>query len=265
MADNIVCSLLTMPWPVVVTDPAAPADGAPVRFGDLTGIALNDEGVGGVGATETMVDFGMYVATHPVTDIAAGITAGDRLYYVDAGDRLENNSAGYFYGFALGTVGVGATTNIRVLHVPSPGSGAVGAGAIAAANIANAILNGVKVAVAANANTTGALGVLHRIDIADAATGDVDVVLDHKTRVIDAWCVKTGGAGGAANTIQVKNGANALTDAMSINIADQAIARAGSIDDAQHEIAAGGTLRVTRTKAGGNAACTVYVLGLRVA
>jgi hypothetical protein len=104
-----------------------------------------------------------------------------------------------------------------------------------------------------------------RIDIADAATGDVDVTVTNKIRVIDVHVVKTTGAGGAANTIQVKNGASAITDAISINISDNVVARAGSIDDAQHEIAAAGTLRVTRTKAGGNAACTVYVLALRVA
>ena len=127
------------------------------------------------------------------------------------------------------------------------------------------VVNPVNVPNVADANVIGGIPVLHRIDIADAATGDVDVVLTHKTRVVDAWVVKTAGAGGAANTVQVKNGASAISDAMSINIADQAVARAAAIDDAQHEIAAGGTLRVTRTKAGGNAACIVYVLGIRVA
>jgi hypothetical protein len=44
------------------------------------------------------------------------------------------------------------------------------------------------------------------------------------------------------------------------------VKRASTIDDASATIAAGGVLRVTRTKvAAANVACTVYVLGLRVA
>lgn len=127
------------------------------------------------------------------------------------------------------------------------------------------LVDGANLKNVANANPVGGVPVVHRIDVPDGATGDIDVVLTHKTRVIDAHVVKTVANGGAVNTVQVKNGANPITDAMSININDQAIARAASIDDAQHEIAAGGTLRVTRTKAGGNAACIVYVRGIRVA
>lgn len=126
-------------------------------------------------------------------------------------------------------------------------------------------LTGRAVANAANANAIGAIPVLHRIDVPAGATGDVDTVLTHKTRVCEAWLVKTTGAGGGAGTIQVKNGATAITDAMSINIADTTIARALTIDDAAHEIAAAGTLRITRTRsASTNEACTVYVLGARV-
>jgi len=142
MADNIVTQLYPAPWPVVVTDPAAPNSGDPVRFGVLTGIALNDEGLGGLGATETMVDFGIYIADHPVNDhVGGGIAVGASLFYVDAADRLENDSAGYFYGFALEIVGAGATTTIKVMHVPSPGAGTLGAGTIATANLAAGIIS----------------------------------------------------------------------------------------------------------------------------
>ena len=114
----------------------------------------------------------------------------------------------------------------------------------------------------ANANTQGGIPVMHRIDIGDAS-GDTDVVLDHKTRVTDVHIVKTV-AGGASDTVTVKNGATAITDALDLNVADKVIVRAGTIDDAQHEIAAGGTLRVTAVKST-NPACIVYVHGLRVA
>ena len=52
--------------PVVVTDPAVPASGDPVRYGNMTGTAVLNEGEGGVAlATQTMVDFGVAVYDHP--------------------------------------------------------------------------------------------------------------------------------------------------------------------------------------------------------
>lgn len=73
----------------------------------------------------------------------------------------------------------------------------------------------------ADANVIGGIPVLHRVAVADGATADVDVVLTHKTLVTDVWLVKTGGAGGANDTITVKNGANVITDAMDIKRAPQ--------------------------------------------
>jgi hypothetical protein len=128
---------------------------------------------------------------------------------------------------------------------------------------------GANVAVVADDNLVGGLPVLHRLSIADGVTGDIDYVLTHKTRVVDVWLVKTGGAGHATeDTIMAKNGATAITDAIAVGNADKAIKRAGTIDDASWEVAAGGTLRITRTKGAGggnNVECTVFVLGVRVA
>jgi hypothetical protein len=127
-------------------------------------------------------------------------------------------------------------------------------------------LNGAGLATVADVNAIGGVPVLHRIDVPAGATGNVDVTLTHKTRITDVWLVKRSAAGGGAGTIQVKNGTNAVTDAMSINVADQTVVRPVTIDDAQHEIAAGGTLRVARTRtASTDEACVVYVLGVRVA
>jgi hypothetical protein len=129
-----------------------------------------------------------------------------------------------------------------------------------------ASLSGTQVAVNAAANVIGSVPVIHRIAVPAGTTGDVDVTLTHKTLVIDAWLYKTTAAGGGAGTITVKNAANAITDAMSININDQAIARATTINDANNEIAAGGTLRITRTRtASTDETCVVFVKGLRVA
>lgn len=139
MADNIIVSLNRMTWPVVVTDPAAPNSGDPVRFGSMTGIAMLDEGDGGVGATVTVVDFGMYVADHPVTDVVGGgIAVGATVYYDDGADRLENDTTGTPYGVALEAVGGGATTTIQVLHCPHP---ALGAGTVATASLAAGVLS----------------------------------------------------------------------------------------------------------------------------
>jgi hypothetical protein len=117
--------------------------------------------------------------------------------------------------------------------------------------------------VADNATTPGAL-VAHVVAVPDGATGDVDVVVAEKVEVLDVTVVKTASAGGASDTVQVKNAADAISNAISINIADQTTARAGTINDATSVINAGGTLRVTRTKASGaNAACRVIVHCLR--
>lgn len=133
----------------------------------------------------------------------------------------------------------------------------------ALANVIADSVAGADVAVVADANTQGGIPVLHRIAIADGS-GDTDVVLAEKTRVIDAWAVKTAANGGAGDTVQVKNGANAITDALDLNVSDGVVVRAGSIDDAQHEIAATGTLKVTAANATDNT-CIVYVLGVKVA
>lgn len=115
-------------------------------------------------------------------------------------------------------------------------------------------------------NTSGKLPVMHRADFADGASSNVDIVLTHATRVVDVMVIKTDGAGGAGDTIQIQTagGANNVSDAIDINIADQTTARAGTIDDAFQDFAAAATLRVARVKASGaNAAAEVYVIGFR--
>ena len=129
----------------------------------------------------------------------------------------------------------------------------------------DAVLVGTELAVVANANVIGGIPVIHRILIADGAA-DTDVVLTHKTRVIDVWAVKTAAAGAAGDNITIKNVGNAITDAIDIGTpaADKVLVRAGTIDDANHEVAAGAILRVTAAHNTNNA-CIVYVLGIRVA
>lgn len=97
------------------------------------------------------------------------------------------------------------------------------------------------------ASATRAIPFLIAIPISAGAAGNSDWTADVKIRVLDAWALHTGGAGEANDTVQLFNGANAISDAMAWNGADTAVVRAGTIDDAYHEVAKGGTLRVTTT------------------
>lgn len=110
---------------VICTQPATPASGDPVLFGDLPGIAMTDVGKGGNAPTKTSVQF-EGVGEFPVKGInGAGNSAvapGDVIYYV-AGDSppLSKKATGVRFGVAMGKpdqtgnlVGSSATATIRV-------------------------------------------------------------------------------------------------------------------------------------------------------
>ena len=90
-------------------------------------------------------------------------------------------------------------------------------------------------------------------------TADFDTVITEKFEVLDVICRKDGA--GAGNTITVKNGATAITDAI-VFATDKAQTKAGTIDTASNVIAAGGTLRVTATRAAGTVVGLVTVIGI---
>src|SRR5512139_207525 len=92
------------------------------------------------------------------------------------------------------------------------------------------------------------------------ATGDIDIVVDGKFEVTDVTVGKIGN--GAGNTIQIKNGATAISDVIAAAV-DKAVTRAGTIDRTTNNnvVAAGGTLRCTATKSAGSMACEVEVHG----
>ena len=124
-------------------------------------------------------------------------------------------------------------------------------------------------AVSAGALTAAAIGipVTVMLDVADGATADLDFTgMPYKMRVLDVVVVKITGDGGAGDTITVSNGADPITDAMSINVLLKAVVRNATLDRTFWDIAAAGTLRVVRTKASGaNVACIVAVTLVRVA
>lgn len=126
------------------------------------------------------------------------------------------------------------------------------------------LLEGTQVGNVAEANVIGGIRVIHEVAITAGVLADTDVILTHKTRVLDAFLILRG-AGVATTTLTVKNGATAITNAMAASGSDQDLVRAASINDASYEIAAGGTLRVTSATGASQPAALVVVIGLRVA
>lgn len=127
--------------PAVVTHPAVPTSGCVCRCGKLLGVAVLNEGEGGVGATETMVQFGSGVfSLNTLAENSSGasaIAAWDALYYVDADAHLsKKTTSGYFFGYALEANATGHAV-INVLHVPAPGDGTTPAdGSVTTAKLA---------------------------------------------------------------------------------------------------------------------------------
>lgn len=194
----------------------------------------------------------------PATNVKSKWVDGDLYFYDLAGDEIFHID-GTNRAFVL-PVGSTLTNNGSSYVVTDPDGVTIEVNGSDELAIIAASLDGTQAAEVADVNVIGGLPVLFRIAAA-ALTGDTDVTMTHKVRVIDAWCVATA-AGGAADTITIKNGATAITDAMDLNVSDKVVVRAGTIDDASHEIAAAGTLRVSGASA---ATCVVYVLAIRVA
>lgn len=114
-----------------------------------------------------------------------------------------------------------------------------------------------RIPVANNATAPAALSA-YLFLIPNAATADYDIVVDGKFEVVDVIVRKDGA--GAGNTVQIKNGATAITDAIAAAV-DKAVTRAGTIDTASNVVAAGGTLRCTFTRPAGTSNALVTVLG----
>lgn len=141
------------------------------------------------------------------------------------------------------------------------------------AKIAPASLDQTVVKVLADQAVLGGIPVMFRVDVANGtAQLDYDIVLTKKTRIVDAYYVKTTGANNASGSVTVlvlDGSSNTIAGmAMATTQADTTIQRTSVINDAYHEIAAGGTLRIRRPANAGsapNVACIVYVVGISVA
>lgn len=149
---------------VVCSSPTTPASGDPIRYGDLTGVALTDESADGNASGYTSVDFGPSVWNVYVDDDAAtGIAVGDPIYYHDTATgspatHLNNNATSYdaFFGVAQETVSTNGTAQIKVLHVPVGATVALANNAVDTAQIADGAVTAAKL----DSSAVDGLGVL---------------------------------------------------------------------------------------------------------
>ena len=81
-----------------------------------------------------------------------------------------------------------------------------------------------------------------------------------KFRVIDMWIVLTA-TGDSTDTVRLDRNSTAMTNALDANVADKTVVRAGTIDDAQHELSVGDALKITTVN---TVAADVYVLCTRI-
>lgn len=86
--------------------------------------------------------------------------------------------------------------------------------------------------------------------------GAESYTLTRGLRVFDVSAIKTSASAGG-ETLTVSSTGDAITDAISLAVADQAIVRAAQIDDDHNRIASGGILRVTTV--GAQSACDVHI------
>lgn len=101
---------------------------------------------------------------------------------------------------------------------------------------------------------------LHQISIAipDAATTTYTYLVSDKIEIVDVICLKK--VAGAANTVQVKDGAgNAISDAMATAV-DKTITRAGTLDVAFNPVTGISTFQITATRAAGSMLCAVTIV-----
>ncbi len=211
----------------------------------LIGLVADPDGIA-TAVKGAIATSGLLRATTGQWDARTGASGGltfNSTYYIDAA------TAGKLTAVAPATfatpVGVAMSTTEMLVGAPGP-----------------RLEDGSEIATVANSNTIGGVPVVHVFDIADAATANYDIVLADKTEVIDVLILKAGGTG-VAVTATVQNNTTAITDAMSLNVAIKLLVRALQIDTANNVINAGGTLRVAIARTTGNAACRVFVYGVK--
>jgi len=215
---------------------------------------------------------------------SSGLTPGNILYLGATAGRLDDGAT---VGDAFGYARVESATDIVIIRtLPVLVSATIGAGTITVTELANdavetakiknvnvteaklavgaagAGLTGLVTKFIAAGNVVGGIPVMHWIHVTAGANGNTDITLTHKTKVVYAVFLPSTTV--AAATYQLKNVADAITDAV-------AVPTAGTLgvpltwDATKTDIAAGTVLRVTGAGGVTMPAGDVYVLGFRVA
>ena len=164
--------------------------------------------------------------------------------------------------WAVATGGVEAlrVTSSQDLTMPATTTVTVGANTL----ISSDKLQAAQLSTLADDSTSVGAEVILKYAIPAGTTGNVDFTVDQKIEILDVHLIKKTAAGGGAGTIQVQTGGGvAITDAMSIDVADKKIVRADTLDDAVNVIAAAGTIRFARTRtASSDESCFAVVRGI---
>ena len=212
------------------------------------------------------------------------LTPGDIYYLGATAGRLDTAATtGDAFGYAQA---VDATDIVIIRGAPVLVSATVGAGTITVTELGNdavetakiknvnvtqakievgaagAGLTGLVTKFVAAGNVIGGIPVIHHVLVAAGANGDTDVTLTHKTRIVAVIVHPRTSV--ASATLQVKNVANALSDAMVAAVAGVSTLNA-SLVVAQDTIAAGAIMRVTAAGGATQPDADVYVIGYRVA
>lgn len=163
----------------------------------------------------------------------------------------------------VGDGGAGADVAISGdVTIDKTGAVTIASSAVEAGMIANGILTGDKVANTGSDNAIGGIPMVYEIAI-EHASADNDVVITHKSKVLDFWFIPSG-VPSVNDKVQLFNGVNAITDNIACVATANAVVRATTIDDTYSTINASGTMRVTAV-ADTAVAGKAYVMAIRVA
>jgi predicted RecA/RadA family phage recombinase len=100
---------------VACSDPATPASGDPVRYGERPGVCLVTEDAAGLATVQFEGEFNLSVKGVDGGGNSA-VAEGDILYYVDADTpKISKKATGHRFGYAAGAVTSGATATIPVI------------------------------------------------------------------------------------------------------------------------------------------------------
>jgi predicted RecA/RadA family phage recombinase len=256
---------------LTVTAGGAVTSGSVQEVGaEIIGVALNS--ASGSGVEYPLATEGAFTIGKKTGETWA---EGDRLYWdasaATASKTLVASAADNYIGTATAVAASAATTgNVKLrgggkvaTATEAETDALIGAATIGADRLA-AQITGAAFATVADGNSAGGAIVVHVIDVPAAAT-DTDLTITEKTQFFFFVAVKTDEAGVVGGTLTVKNGANAISEAMTWDntVADKTLMVAFQIDDTYHDVAAGGTLRVTTSQAQSRG--LVYAIGRKVA